>query len=64
MTNVEEKYRTHSGIIVMCMHCRRTLCKTGARWDLVPEFVRERPASVSDGLCSSCLQRHYPGLDG
>lgn len=63
MTSAEEKYRTGSGIIVMCMHCRRTLSKTGTQWDLVDEFLQNRPKGVSDGLCSECLERHYAKPD-
>lgn len=60
MTDGEEKYRTALGIIVMCMHCRRTLSKEGTHWDLVEEFIQNRPVRVSDGLCGDCLERHYP----
>jgi len=60
----EKKYRNGSGIIVMCMHCHRTLAKSATQWDLVEEFIQNRPEGVSDGLCSDCLDRHYPSQNG
>ncbi|GEM_PF-2249390 len=59
MTNAEENYRNRSGIIVMCMYCRRTQSKAGARWDRVEEFIQNRPKDVSDGLCDDCMARYY-----
>lgn len=60
----EQNYRNGFGLIVMCMHCRRTLSRSGGQWDLVEEFIQERPKRVSDGLCSDCLDRHYPRPGG
>jgi hypothetical protein len=58
MTDAEKKYRSGSGMIVMCMHCRRTLSNTG-EWVAVEDFIRNRPTDVSDGLCDVCLEKHY-----
>ena len=46
-------------VIVMCMHCRRTLIE-GDRWEFVQEYLEKRPPNVSDGLCPECLEKHYP----
>jgi len=50
-------------VLVMCMHCRRTLLKSaeGEKWEMVEEHILKRPANVSDGLCGDCLAKHYPG---
>ncbi len=55
----EHPYRNASGVIVMCMHCRRTL-RGEDQWVLVPEFLSERPENVIDGLCGDCLEKYYP----
>jgi hypothetical protein len=50
------------GLIVMCMHCRRTLRKTseGETWELIEQYLVQRPDNVSDGICRDCLVKHYP----
>jgi hypothetical protein len=50
-------------VIVMCMHCRRTLRNSpeGEKWELIEQFILKRPANVSDGLCADCLRENYPG---
>jgi hypothetical protein len=51
------------GVIVMCMHCRRTLQKAtdGEKWELIEQYLVHRPENVSDGLCRDSLVKHYPG---
>lgn len=51
------------GLIVMCMHCRRTLRKSfdGETWELIEQYLVQRPDNVSDGICGDCLAKHYPG---
>ena len=58
-----QAYRHASGIIVICMYCRRTLRpeSEGAVWDLVEEFLAATPPGASHGLCGDCLHEHYPG---
>jgi len=58
----EENWRNGSDVIVMCMHCRRTLRKTndGEKWELVEQYLFQRPGNVSDGICGDCLVKHYP----
>ena len=48
------------GVIVMCMHCRHTLRKStdGEKWELIEQYVLQRPKNVSDGLCGDCLAKH------
>lgn len=54
-------YRTACGMIVMCMHCRRTRRSEGPDiWDWVPEFLAVPPDNVSHGLCSTCFSYYYP----
>ena len=52
---------SQDGVIVMCMHCRRTLrfSHDGERWEFVQDHVVSRPKNVSDGLCDECFQKHY-----
>ena len=59
----EDPYRDQHGMVMMCMHCHRTLRRIPPGqngWELVPRFVRKRPVNVSDGLCGECLEKHYP----
>lgn len=56
-------YRTEHGLIVMCAHCRRvrrTDASAGETWDWVPGWVARPPAETSHGLCSPCVDHHYP----
>jgi hypothetical protein len=57
---LEDNYRNQLGLIVICRHCRRTKSREEGHWDRVEEFLRVRPRHVSDGICSDCLQMHYP----
>jgi hypothetical protein len=58
----EADYRDAFGIIVICMHCRKTRrnASKGQTWELVEAFTGNRPKNVSDGLCPECLDKHYP----
>ena len=60
--HADAEYRDSFGIIVICMHCRRTRRNTsdGHEWVLVVEYLATRPNGVSDGLCPECLEKHYP----
>jgi hypothetical protein len=57
-----EAYRHPSGLIVICMYCRRTLRpeSDGKLWEVVEEFVAAPPRGISHGLCGDCLEQHYP----
>jgi len=61
-SNSEEHYRDAHGVIVMCMHCRRTRLNPPDDhiWKLVQQHVDKRPNNVSDGICDECLEKHYP----
>jgi hypothetical protein len=58
----EADYRDAHGVIVMCMHCRRTRRETpeGEVWERVDEHLSKRPRNVSDGICHECLEEYYP----
>jgi hypothetical protein len=57
-----DAYRHSSGLIVICMICRRTLKpeSNGTIWDRVEEFITAPLPGVSHGLCPDCLEEHYP----
>ena len=61
--SLEERYRQSDGTIAMCMHCRRTRSNLPGEelWELVDRFIAQPPLGVSHGLCSPCLEQHYPG---
>ncbi len=53
--------RTLSGIIPICMHCRKIRDDAGY-WGLLEQFVRNHTETeFSHGICPGCLARHYPG---
>jgi len=53
-------YRTADGVIVMCMHCRRTRRSNKPdSWDWVPAFLTKPPHNVSHGLCHTCFRYYY-----
>jgi hypothetical protein len=56
---VDARYE-RDGIIVMCMHCRRTRRADADAWDWVPDYVACMPANVSHGLCPPCADFYYP----
>lgn len=63
VTAREEDFRNpDTGLIVMCMHCRRTRSVAGpARWTFVSNWVERMPKNVSHGLCEPCGLHFYPG---
>ena len=64
----EADYRDSHGVIVMCMHCRRTrrVPPDEHVWQFVDQHITNRPQNVSDGICEECLEKHYPdgGTEG
>jgi hypothetical protein len=54
---VERTYRDASGLILMCMYCRRTR-RVGAsdQWDWVEAYALQMPARVTHGICKKCLK--------
>lgn len=56
----EEQYRDASGLIYMCVDCRRTrwVSPDGERWVLIEAFVAQPPSRVSHGLCPECAGKH------
>ena len=58
---IEATYRNEAGLVMQCVHCRRTRRKTRDQWDWVPTYVgRARPGRISNGICPPCAQYHYP----
>lgn len=54
-------YADSEGMVTMCCHCRKTLrANQLAVWDWVPVYVKSPPTQVSHGLCSICVNLHYP----
>ncbi|MGN6545027.1 MAG: hypothetical protein ACTHK7_08250 [Aureliella sp.] len=57
---LENQYRTATGIICQCCHCRRTRRVTDAStWDWVAEWVEQSPGATSHGICPECFRFHY-----
>lgn len=58
---LESRYRGSNGVIVQCAHCRRVRHgRESARWDWVPDWVRQMPRETSHGLCPVCANYYYP----
>ena len=58
--SADSSYRSESGLIVQCAHCRRVRLAVGDTWHWLPAFVKNPPERVSHGLCCACLEYHYP----
>jgi hypothetical protein len=61
---VEREYRSASGMIEQCAHCRRIRRATSpdtasADWDWVPAYVAKMPPRTSHGVCAVCLDYFY-----
>lgn len=61
---LESEYRSESGIIEQCSHCRRirrtaTPDSAAAEWDWVPAYVARMPARTSHGVCAACLDYFF-----
>ena len=49
------------GLIRMCSNCRRVHNPSGhQRWDWVPAYLHQAPATVSHGLCEACAWFYWP----
>jgi hypothetical protein len=45
---------------VACVHCHRVRSASDAsRWELVPDILRARPASVGEAFCPTCFRQSY-----
>ncbi len=54
--------KTLSGLLPICMHCKRIRDDAGY-WKQVEEYIGSRtPAQFSHGLCPECLEKHYSVL--
>lgn len=55
--------RTLSGIIPICMHCKKIRDDTGY-WTLLESFIQEHTETegFSHGICPECLAKHYPDV--
>lgn len=54
---LERTYRDASGLILMCMYCRRTRrAGTSDQWDWVEAYAVQAPARVTHGICKQCLR--------
>ena len=59
-SSIDSTYRSETGLVLQCAHCRRVRLAVTDTWHWVPKLVSDPPAHVSHGLCSSCLEYHYP----
>lgn len=55
-----QSIRTLSGLLRICVHCKRIRDERGG-WERLEAYVATRTdASFSHGLCPDCFERHYP----
>jgi hypothetical protein len=54
----ERDFRDISGLIIICMDCRRVrhTSPAGERWLAMEELPTKLPEGISHGLCSDCLE--------
>lgn len=62
--DLEKSYKTASGFIVQCAHCRRVRRPDDpSHWDWIPAYVAKAPAMTSHTVCEPCLGFYYPPPD-
>jgi PAS domain S-box-containing protein len=55
--------RTLSGLLPICMHCKKIRDSEGV-WTDLERYIRDRTrAEFSHGICPVCNTRHYPDVD-
>jgi DNA-binding response OmpR family regulator len=54
------KIKTLTGIIPICMHCRKIRDDAGYWQKVEVFFTSHTEAEFSHGLCAECLEEHYP----
>jgi hypothetical protein len=59
----ERECRDASGLIHMCMDCRRTRWNSpdGEKWVLIEEFLAKPPSRISHGFCPDCAEKDDMG---
>lgn len=56
----EGLYTDADGLIVQCSFCRRVRRADGSeQWDWVPEWVADRPETITGGLCLPCYRVRF-----
>ena len=52
------------GIVSICMHCHRIRVKDDT-WQQLEAYISEHSDAVlSHSICSECMEKHYPQLEG
>lgn len=59
----EERVRILSGLLPICMSCKKIRDSRGSWHQLEAYIDHHSEASFSHGICPSCMQHHYPGVD-
>lgn len=55
-----EKIKVLSGIVPICMHCKKIRDDQGY-WNQLESFIQKHSsAQFSHGVCDPCLHKHYP----
>jgi len=56
---LQEEVRTLSGLLPICMVCKKIRDDQG-HWEILEAYImRHSEANFSHGLCPTCLQEHY-----
>jgi CheY-like chemotaxis protein len=59
-----KEVKTLRGLIPICASCKKIRNEQGF-WQQVESYIQERSdALFSHGVCTECLNKHYPGLGG
>lgn len=59
-----QNVKTLSGLLPICMHCKRIRDDRGY-WEKIEAYISTRTdASFSHGLCPECFERHYAAKTG
>lgn len=59
-----DQIKVLGGIIPICMHCKEIRDDQGY-WNKLESFIsKNSEAEFSHGICDSCLDKHYPEVNG
>ncbi len=63
LKEAHSKIKTLSGIVPICMHCKKIRDDKGF-WNQLEKYITEHSdALLSHGICDACLKKYYPDLD-
>jgi len=63
LRNALKEVKTLSGLLPMCMHCKKIRDDKGY-WNQIEGYIQKRSdARFSHSICKECAKEHYPDMD-